>query len=92
MAALLPARRRRRPPFAGEQYDFGGAVTPISGTVPAVDEIANSITASTAATVNEIAAHRSSLPYGDIDPAPGTPDQLTTYPGPAGIPASDQYR
>ncbi|HTF08307.1 MAG TPA: hypothetical protein VK659_09065 [Asanoa sp.] len=93
VAALLPAGAARAdgPPYSGQQYDFGGAVTPINGTVPAVDDIANSITASTAATVSEIAAHRAALPYGDIDPAPGTPDQLTTYPGPAGIPASDQY-
>src|ERR1700754_842213 len=91
--ALLPAGAAQAdgPPYSGQQYDFGGAVTPINGTVPVVDDIANSITASTAATVDEIAAHRETLPYGGIDPAPGTPDQLTAYPGPAGIPASDQY-
>ncbi|MEV0715533.1 hypothetical protein [Asanoa sp. NPDC050611] len=93
VAALLPAGAARAdgPPYSGQQYDFAGTVTPINGTVPVVDDIADSITASTAATVDEIAAHRATLPYGDIDPAPGTPDQLTTYPGPAGIPASDQY-
>jgi hypothetical protein len=78
-------------PYVGNQYDFGGTVTPINGTVPVVDDIANSITASAAATVAEIAAHRDTLPYGGIHPAAGTPNQLTVYPGPAGIAASDQY-
>jgi hypothetical protein len=79
------------PPYTGKQYDFGGTVTQISGDVPVVDDIADSIAASAATTVNEIAAHRATLPYGEIVPPPGTPDQLTTYPGPTGIPASDQY-
>jgi len=77
-------------PYTGKQYDFGGAITQISGDVPVVDDIANSITASTNATVAEIASHRDSLPYGGIYPG-SVPDQLTTYPQPAGIPASDQY-
>jgi hypothetical protein len=91
--ALVPAGAAHADgaPYTGKQYDFGGTITQISGDVPVVDDIANSITASTAATVDEIAAHRATLPYGEIYPAPGTPDQLTTYPGPAGIPASDQY-
>ncbi|MFI5693787.1 hypothetical protein ACIA58_18225 [Kribbella sp. NPDC051586] len=78
-------------PYTGKQYDFGGSITQISGDVPVVDDIANSITTSTNATVAEIAAHRDSLAYGGIYPAAGTPDQLTTYPQPAGIAASDQY-
>ena len=78
-------------PYTGKQYDFGGTVTQISGDVPVVDDIANSITASTDATVAEIATHRDSLPYGGIYPAAGTPDQLTTYPQPAGVAASDRY-
>ena len=78
-------------PYTGKQYDFGGTVTQISGEVPVVDDVADSIASSAAATVAEVATHRDTLPYGGIYPPAGTPDQLTTYPGPAGVPASDQY-
>ncbi|WBB73849.1 hypothetical protein O7602_30100 [Micromonospora sp. WMMD1128] len=78
-------------PYTGKQYDFGGGITQISGTVPTVDAIADNISTSAAATVAEIAAHRDTLPYGGIYPAAGTPDQLSVYPGPAGVAASDQY-
>jgi hypothetical protein len=73
------------------QYDFGGAKSTIDGSVPIVDAIADSIAASAAKTVQEIAARRGTLPYGSIGLDPCEPDQLTTYPGPPGIPASDQY-
>lgn len=77
-------------PYTGYEYDYGGTTTPINGSIPTVDSIAGSITASTAATEAEVAAHRSTLAYGDIDPT-GLPAQLTTYPAPAGVTASDQY-
>ncbi len=90
VAGALPASADG-PPYVGNQYDFGGVRTPINGDVPVVDDIANSISASAATTVNEVGARRDTLPYGGIYPAPGTPDQLSTYPGPPGIPASNQY-
>ena len=77
--------------YTGMQYDFGGAKTPINGTVEVVDAIADSITASAAQTVEQIAARRATLTYGAIEPNHCEPPQLTTYPGPPGIPASDQY-
>jgi hypothetical protein len=77
--------------YVGVQYDFGGATTPISGLVPEVDAIADSIAASAKQTVAEIAAERAKLPYGGLDPDPDAPAQLTTYPGPPGIAASDRY-
>jgi hypothetical protein len=76
-------------PYTGNQYDFGGTVTPINGSISTVDSIANSITASTQATEADVAAHRATLPYGDITPGAGP--ALRLYPGPAGVPASDQY-
>lgn len=76
--------------YTGKQYDFGGMVTQISGQVPEVDAIANSIMAESAATVQEIAAQRATLTYGGIHD-PCATKQLITYPGPPGIPASDQY-
>jgi hypothetical protein len=79
------------PPYVGNQYDFGGVRTDINGEVPVVDAIADSIAAAGVQTVAQVEAARATLPYGGIYPAPGTPDQLTTYPGPPGIPASDQY-
>jgi hypothetical protein len=78
-------------PYTGKQYDFGGTITQISGEVPVVDAIADSIAASAAATVAEVAALRDTLDYGGIYPAPGIPDSLAVYPGPAGIAASNQY-
>jgi hypothetical protein len=82
---LAPAGKQ----YVGKQYDYGGSVTPINGGLPTVDAIADSIASSTAATETDIAAHRATLPYGDIT-APSGP-ALTTYPGPAGVPPSDQY-
>jgi hypothetical protein len=76
-------------PYVGNQYDFGGAVTPINGGVPTVDSIANSNTASTQATEADVAAHRATLAYGDITPGAGP--ALSLYPAPAGVAASDQY-
>ena len=77
--------------YVGNQYDFGGAVTPIAGEVPVVDAIAESITASAAETVAAIAARRATLAHGAIEADPCAPQQLVTYPGPPGIAASDQY-
>ncbi|HEY1485856.1 MAG TPA: hypothetical protein VGF84_07115 [Micromonosporaceae bacterium] len=76
-------------PYVGNQYDFGGTVTPINGSISTVDSIANSITTSTNATLADVATHRAALAYGDITPGAGP--ALSLYPGPAGIPASDQY-
>jgi len=76
-------------PYVGNQYDFGGAVTPINGSISTVDSIASSITTSTQATEADVAAHRASLAYGDITPGAGP--ALSLYPGPAGVAASDQY-
>ncbi|GAA3209805.1 hypothetical protein ACFO1B_51870 [Dactylosporangium siamense] len=91
--ALLPstAAHANGAPYTGKQYDYGGAITQISGSVQTVDDVADSIKTSTAATVNQIAAQRATLPYGDIYPAAGTPAQLTTYPGPPAMAASNQY-
>ncbi|MEV0842534.1 hypothetical protein AB0I55_23710 [Actinocatenispora sera] len=76
-------------PYVGNQYDYGGVRTPIDGDIPTVDSIADSITGSTDATLADVANHRASLPYGDI--TPGSGPALSLYPGPTGIPASDQY-
>ncbi|HEY3505249.1 MAG TPA: hypothetical protein VGN37_20995 [Actinocatenispora sp.] len=76
-------------PYVGNQYDYGGVRTPINGDIAGVDSIANSITASTDATLTDVANHRASLPYGDITPGAGP--ALSLYPGPSGVPASDQY-
>lgn len=62
-----------------------------AGTQASVDGMAGSIAASAAATVKEIAEHRDTLPYGGIYPGAELPDQLTIYPAPEGIPASDRY-
>lgn len=77
--------------YVGTQYDESGTTTPIAGQAQTVDALADSIAAQTAAAADEIAAQRATLPYGRIAPDPCAPDQLTTYPGPDGIAASDQY-
>ena len=77
--------------YVGTQYDHGGTTTPIAGQVKTVDDLADSIVTQTAAAEAEISAQRGTLPYGRIAPDPCAPDQLTTYPGPAGIAASNQY-
>ncbi|MER7276930.1 hypothetical protein ABT369_21055 [Dactylosporangium sp. NPDC000244] len=76
-------------PYTGKQYDFGGTVTNINGSISTVDSIASSIASSTAATLNDVAAHRATLPYGDITPGAGP--ALSLYPGPAGVAASNWY-
>lgn len=78
--------------YVGNQYDFGGARSTIDGTVPAVDAIADDIAASAAQTVAEVEAARARLPYGQIDPDPAAAPQLTVYPAPDGLTASDQYQ
>lgn len=77
--------------YVGNEYDHGGTRVPITGQVPTVDDLANSIVAETAAAETEITSLRATLPHGRIAADPCAPDQLTTYPGPAGIAASDQY-
>jgi hypothetical protein len=77
--------------YTGQQYDHGGAVTPISGTLDTVDALADSIVAQSAQTLDEIAMRRATLTYGGIDADPCAPPQLVTYPGPDGIVASDRY-
>ncbi|MGI8880196.1 MAG: hypothetical protein ACR2KJ_06725 [Jatrophihabitans sp.] len=90
-ALLVPvAASASGAPYTGYQYDFGGTTTPINGATPMVDSIADSITTSTAATDADVASHRAALTYGNID-ASGQPAQLTTYPGPSGVSASNQY-
>lgn len=91
LCLFAPPAVASAPPYQGNRYDFGGVRTEIDGEVPEVDAIANSITASAAQTVQQVAAARATLPYGGIDPAQGTPAQLITYPGPSGVAASDQY-
>lgn len=90
-ASLLVASpaRANGAPYTGKQYDFGGAITTINGAIPTVDSLANSITASTAATEVDIANHRATLAYGDITPGAGP--ALSLYPGPAGVSASNMY-
>lgn len=78
--------------YVGNQYDFGGARSPIDGTVPEVDGIADDIAASAVGTVAEVEAARARLPYGDIAPDPAAAPQLTVYPAPDGLTASNQYR
>ncbi|HEU5058289.1 MAG TPA: hypothetical protein VFU21_17275 [Kofleriaceae bacterium] len=78
--------------YVGNQYDRGGARSPIDGTVPAVDAVAGEIAARAAQTVAEVEAARARLPYGDIDPDPAAAPQLTVYPAPDGLTASNQYR
>lgn len=89
--ALAVTGNATAPPYVGNQYDYGGVRTPIDGEVPVVDSIADSITTSAAATAGQVEAARASLPYGGIEPDPGAPPQVITYPGPSGIPASGQY-
>jgi hypothetical protein len=90
-AALLTpgAAAANGAPYVCNQYDFGGTVTPINGSITTVDNIATSITASTQATEAAVAAQRATLSYGDI--APGSGPALSLYPGPAGVPASNMY-
>ncbi|HEX6499055.1 MAG TPA: hypothetical protein VF054_08500 [Micromonosporaceae bacterium] len=76
-------------PYVGYQYDYGGTVTAINGDLPTVNSIADSITSSTDLTVTDIENHRATLPYGNLTPPDGP--ALTLYPGPTGVPASDQY-
>ncbi len=78
--------------YMGNQYDFGGARSTIDGTVPAVDAVADDIAGKAAQTVAEVEAARAGLPYGDIDPDPDAAPELTVYPAPDGLTASNQYR
>ncbi|HEX6499056.1 MAG TPA: hypothetical protein VF054_08505 [Micromonosporaceae bacterium] len=79
-------------PYTGTEYDRGGTTTSVDGPVPAVDALADDITATTDAAMRDLAAVRGTLRYGQLDEAPpGGPQQLVTYPAPAGIAPSDQY-
>jgi hypothetical protein len=78
--------------YVGNQYDFGGARSSIDGTVPAVDAVADDIAARAVQTVAEVEAARARLPYGDIVPDPEAAPQLTLYPAPDGLTASNQYQ
>jgi hypothetical protein len=78
-------------PYVGNQYDYGGTRTSVDASdVSLVDSIADSIVASTNTTLDEIAQQRATLTYGGLD-VPAGPNELDTYPGPAGVAASDQY-
>ena len=77
--------------YVGNEYDFGGSTTPLTGTQPTIDALASSIVSATVQAEAEIVSLRAMLPHGRIAPDPCAPDQLTTYPGPAGIAASDQF-
>ncbi|MGA8116488.1 MAG: hypothetical protein WCA46_22765 [Actinocatenispora sp.] len=88
-ASLTTPAHATGAPYTGHQYDFGGAVTAINGGIATVDAIADSITTSTAGSEAAVASHRASLQYGDV--TPGVGPALSLYPGPAGVPASNQY-
>ncbi|HEX6446092.1 MAG TPA: hypothetical protein VF053_13445 [Streptosporangiales bacterium] len=93
MAALFaaaPAQANDRS-YVGTEYDQGGTTRTIDGPQPAMDALADQITATTDAMLRDVAKQRATLPYGQIYPAPHPRPQLTTYPAPAGSPESDQY-
>jgi hypothetical protein len=75
--------------YVGTQYNYGGTTSPIDGPQPQVDQLANSITATTNQMLADVARERARLPYGSITGG-GNP-QLATYPAPDGSPQSDQY-
>ncbi len=77
--------------YVGTEYDQGGVTRTIDGALPAVDDLADDIIHSTDQTVRDIARERATLPYGQIYPDAHPRTQLTTYPAPAGSPASNQY-
>jgi hypothetical protein len=76
--------------YLGTEYDLGGVVHQIDGPQMDVQQAAQAITASTTATLAEVAAHRDTLAYGGITAPAGEP-RLVTYPGPDGIEASPMY-
>ena len=81
----------RGAPYHGTEYDLGGVSSPIDGPMPAVDDLADSITAATADTLREVAREREMLPYSTQDGSLPSAPAVVTYPRPAGIAASDQY-
>lgn len=87
----LPAVANPAADYVGTEYDQGGATRAIDGPVPAVDTLANQITASTNQMLAGLARERARLPYGRIYGSAAAPAQLVTYPAPAGSPRSDQY-
>jgi hypothetical protein len=78
-------------PYVGTEYDQGGVTKPIDGPEPGVAKLADRITRVTNQAVQQIARDRAALPYGQIYASAHEPAQLTTYPAPSGIAASDQY-
>jgi hypothetical protein len=79
------------PHYVGNQYDVQGVRTSIDGPVEVVDAIAADIAAVGTQIVADVAAARATLPYGALEPDPCAAPQVVTYPGPPGIPVSDQY-
>lgn len=79
------------PRYEGMEYLQGGATNAIDGPQPAVDQLADEIVKTTDGVVQRIADRRSALPFGQIYPDGNAPAQLSTYPAPAEIAASDQY-
>lgn len=92
-AAAVPglARAAIPGPVVGTEYDQGGATQTIDGRLPAVDGLADQITSSTNAMLQDVARERATLPYGSIATSGHSRPQLDTYPATPGQPASDQY-
>jgi hypothetical protein len=93
LALVTPASAQAHPTgrYQGVEYDQGGTSTPIDGSLPATDRLADQITSTTNAMLRGVARERATLPYGDIyGPAHPRP-QLQTYPAAPGQAASDQY-
>jgi hypothetical protein len=77
--------------YVGTEYDQGGTSQAIDGPMPAMEQSANAITATTNRMLADVARQRVTLPYGRISGGSTVP-QLATYPAAAtGDPASDQY-
>lgn len=85
-----PTLGNRSAPYHGTEYNLGSASL-IDGPAPAVDELADSITASAERTLREVAQERDKLPYGRQDGLLDSAPTVVTYPRPAGVSASDQY-
>ncbi|MGI8880198.1 MAG: hypothetical protein ACR2KJ_06735 [Jatrophihabitans sp.] len=92
LGALVPTAADARPrSYTGTQYDLGVA-TPVDGPQPAVDRLADDITASTDRMLTELARVRATLPYSHPDtPSPLDLPRVVTYPRPESEPASTQY-
>jgi hypothetical protein len=89
LIGAVPALAQHRS-YSGMEYDQGGTSHPVSGDLPAVDALAQRITAGTDAMLRALRRERSTLRYGSIA-APHRAAQLTTYPPAPNQPTSDQY-